>query len=148
MCSPDLAWLAAPAWTFLLAMGALGLGMGMGMPNLTTAVQNAVAYKELGAATGAMTFMRSLGGAVGVACSGAILSARLAGPVDVEGLTRGGAEALSSLSPVQHAMLAEAYRTALTGCFALSGAVMTAAFLLVIGLPEQKLRSTVEEGAA
>ncbi|MBI0534453.1 DHA2 family efflux MFS transporter permease subunit [Roseomonas sp. KE2513] len=143
-----LAWLAAPAWTFLVAMGALGLGMGMGMPNLTTAVQNAVAYKELGAATGAMTFMRSLGGAVGVACSGAILSARLAGPVDVEGLTRGGAEALAALTPAQHAVLAEAYRTALTGCFALSGAVMTAAFLLVIGLPEQKLRSTVEEGAA
>ena len=53
-------------------------GMGMGMPNLTTAMQNAVGYKELGAATGAMTFLRSLGGALGVACSGAIISARLA----------------------------------------------------------------------
>ncbi|MFC0384877.1 MDR family MFS transporter [Muricoccus vinaceus] len=140
-----LAWFAAPAWAFLVAMAALGLGMGMGMPNLTTAIQNAVDYKELGAATGAMTFVRSLGGAVGVACSGAILSARLAGPVDVEGLTRGGAEAMAALSPAQHAMLGEAYRTALTGCFALSGVVMTAAFLLVIGLPEQKLRGTVEE---
>jgi len=115
------------------------------MPNLTTAIQNAVAYKELGAATGAMTFVRSLGGAVGVACSGAILSARLAGPVDVESLTRGGTEALAALTPEQHAMLGEAYRTALTGCFALSGVVMTAAFLLVIGLPEQKLRNSVQE---
>ena len=50
----------------------------MAMPNLTNAIQNAVAYNELGAATGAMVFIRSLGGAVGVAASGAILSARLA----------------------------------------------------------------------
>ena len=56
----------------------LGLGIGMAMPNLTNAIQNAVAYNELGAATGAMVFIRSLGGALGVAASGAILSARLA----------------------------------------------------------------------
>ena len=42
---------AAPA-VFLISMGALGLGMGIGMPNLTTSVQNAVAHRELGAATG------------------------------------------------------------------------------------------------
>ncbi len=143
-----LSWFAAPPALFLVAMGALGLGMGMGMPNLTTAVQNAVAHKELGAATGAMTFVRSLGGAVGVAASGAILSARLAGPVDVEAMTRGGAAALAALTPEQHALLSEAYRTALTGCFTLSGAVMTAAFFLVLGLPEQTLRGSVEERPA
>jgi EmrB/QacA subfamily drug resistance transporter len=140
-----LAWFAAPPSAFLLALGTLGLGMGMGMPNLTTAVQNAVDYKELGAATGAMTFVRSLGGAVGVAASGALLAARLAGPVDVEAMTRDGAAALAALTPEQHAMLSEAYRTALTGCFTLSGLVMSAAFLLVLGLPEQKLRGTVEQ---
>jgi EmrB/QacA subfamily drug resistance transporter len=142
-----LAWFAAPPSAFLLALGTLGLGMGMGMPNLTTAVQNAVDYKELGAATGAMTFVRSLGGAVGVAASGALLAARLAGPVDVEAMTRDGAAALAALTQEQHAMLSEAYRTALTGCFTLSGLVMSAAFLLVLGLPEQKLRGTVEQRA-
>jgi EmrB/QacA subfamily drug resistance transporter len=143
-----LSWLAAPSAAFLLALAALGLGMGMGMPNLTTAVQNAVAYKELGAATGAMTFVRSLGSAVGVAASGAILAARLAGPVDVEAMTRGGAQALASLTPEQHALLGEAYRTALVGCFTLSGVVMTAAFLLVLGLPEQTLRGSVDDRPA
>ncbi|WP_159349886.1 MDR family MFS transporter [Roseomonas harenae] len=142
-----LAWFAAPPSVFLVALGTLGLGMGMGMPNLTTAVQNAVDYKELGAATGAMTFVRSLGGAVGVATSGALLAARLAGPVDVEAMTRGGAAALAALTPEQHALLSEAYRTALTGCFTLSGLVMSAAFLLVLGLPEQKLRGTLEQRA-
>ncbi|WP_338663465.1 MDR family MFS transporter [Pararoseomonas sp. SCSIO 73927] len=141
-------YFAAPTPAFLVALALLGLGMGMGMPNLTTAVQNAVAYKELGAATGAMTFLRSLGGAVGVAASGAILAARLAGPVDVEAITRGGAAALAALTPEQHAVLSEAYRTALFGCFSLSAAVMTAAFFLVLGLPEQTLRASVEEQPA
>ena len=143
-----LAWLGAPPAAFLVALGVLGLGMGMGMPNLTTAVQNAVAHGELGAATGAMAFIRALGGAVGVAASGAILAARLAGPVDVEAMTRGGAAAMAALTPAQHALLAEAYRGALTGCFVLGGAVMTAAFLLVLGLTEQTLRGSVDEAPA
>jgi len=142
-----LAWTSAPPALFLVALGALGLGMGMGMPNLTTAVQNAVAHAELGAATGAMTFIRSLGGAVGAAASGAILAARLAGPVDVEAMTR-GTQALAALTPEQHAQLAEVYRTALTGCFTLSGVVMSLAFLLVTGLPAQTLRASMEEKPA
>ena len=142
-----LAWSAAAPAYFLVAMGLLGLGMGMGMPNLTTAVQNAVAGNEIGAATGAMTFLRSLGGAVGVAASGAILSSRLAaassgigGTVDVEAITRHGVGALATLSPAQQAMVGDAYRGALTGCFTLSGIVMSAAFLLVLGLPDRTLR--------
>ena len=87
-------------------MGALGLGMGMGMPNLTTAVQNAVAHRELGAATGAMSFVRSLGGALGVATSGTIMSSRLAsalstggGSVDLTALTAHGIQAMAHLAP-------------------------------------------------
>ncbi|WP_306768304.1 MDR family MFS transporter [Roseomonas sp. AR75] len=146
-----LAYTAAPPPLFLVSMALLGLGMGMGMPNLTVAVQNAVSQRELGAATGAMTFLRSLGGALGVAASGAIMSARLAsasgaaGPtLDVAALARQGAEALSALTPAQHALLGDAYRTALTGCFTLSGVVMSAAFLLVLGLPEQTLRGQLK----
>jgi len=147
-----LAWLAAPPALFLVSMALLGLGMGMGMPNLTTAVQNAVAHRELGAATGAMTFVRSLGGAVGVAASGAIMAARLAdasvslgSAVDVEMMVHHGTQALGTLTPAQQVMVGDAYRTALTGCFLLSGAVMTAAFLLVLGLPEQTLRGRTED---
>ncbi len=144
------AWLAAPPLLFLVSMGMLGLGMGMGMPNLTVAVQNAVAHRELGAATGAMTFIRSLGGAVGVASSGAIMTARLAGAfgtdakVDLHQLAEDGMRGLASLTPAQYAAIADGYRTALTGCFLLSGVVMTAAFVLVFGLPERQLRSEIE----
>ncbi|WP_237182883.1 MDR family MFS transporter [Roseomonas marmotae] len=147
------AWMAAAPALFLVSMGLLGLGMGMGMPNLTTAVQNAVAHKELGAATGAMTFARSLGGAVGVAASGTIMSQRLhsasgGAGVDVGVITEHGVQALSHLTAAQQAAVSDAYRTALTGCFLLSGVVMTVAFLLVLGLPEQKLRDQLDDKPA
>ncbi len=148
------AFVAASPAAFLVSMAALGLGMGMGMPNLTTAVQNAVAHRELGAATGTMTFMRSLGGALGVAASGTIMTARLAaglgaggGRLDVGALTARGMQALSGFTPAQQAQVGSAYRTALTGCFLLSGVVMTAAFILVLGLPELTLRSEIEEAS-
>ena len=149
------AYLGALPALFLVAMGALGMGMGMGMPNLTTAVQNAVSHRELGAATGAMSFVRSLGGALGVAVSGTIMTVRLAtalahtgGSVDIGALTEHGMRALAQLSPAQQAGIGLAYRTALTGCFLLSAVVMTAAFLLVLGLPERTLRSDIEDAAA
>ncbi len=144
------AFFAASAPVFLVSMGALGLGMGLGMPNLTTAVQNAVAHRELGAATGTMTFARSLGGALGVAASGSIMTARLAAAFAGSGgsageLTQHGMRALAHIAPAQQAEVAAAYRTALTGCFLLSAMVMTAAFILVLGLPEQMLRSEIED---
>ena len=124
----------APPAAFLISMAAMGMGMGMGMPNLTTAVQNAVAHRELGAATGAMSFVRSLGAALGVACSGAILAARLGG------VTAGVVHAPGAISA--------AYRAALTGCFGLSGLVMIGACVLVLGLPERTLRSNIGEPPA
>ena len=142
------AFIAAPAAIFLISMGALGLGMGIGMPNLTTSVQNSVAHRELGAATGAMTFARSLGGALGVATSGTIMSLRLSGAgqtVDVGALAEHGMQALAGLTTAQQASVSAAYRGALAGCFTLSGLVMTAAFVLVLGLPELMLRSEIED---
>ncbi len=150
-----LAYVAAPPAPFLFAMGILGLGMGMGMPNLTTAVQNAVAHSEVGAATGAMAFIRSLGGALGVALSGTIMTSRLAvalatsgGTIDLSALSEHGITAMTQLSPTQQAAVGDAYRTALVGCFTLSGLVMIAAFILVVGLPEIMLRAKIESTPA
>ena len=143
-------YLAASPTIFLISMGILGLGMGMGMPNLTVAVQNAVAHRELGAATGAMTFIRSLGGAVGVAASGAVMSQRLSSiaagsSIDLRTLAERGMQASVQLTEAQHAAISDAYRAALTGCFILSGAVMAVAFFLVLGLEERTLRSQIED---
>lgn len=62
----------------------LGVGIGMTMQNLVLAVQNTVAATDLGAASSAVAFFRSLGGTVGVSVLGAVLSTR------VGDLIRGG----------------------------------------------------------
>ncbi|HEX4299070.1 MAG TPA: MFS transporter, partial [Devosia sp.] len=49
-----------------------GFGMGFTFPVTTVSAQNAVDQKHLGVATGVMTFLRSLGSALGVAVLGAI----------------------------------------------------------------------------
>lgn len=68
----------APRGVPLLAlMGVLGAALGQVMPVITVAVQNAVERRDLGAATASIGFFRSLGGAIGVAGFGALLSARL-----------------------------------------------------------------------
>src|SRR5205823_14229796 len=61
-----------------LSMLVLGLGLGLVMQVLVIAVQNAVEYRNLGAATSGATFFRSIGGSFGTAVFGAILSNQLA----------------------------------------------------------------------
>jgi len=58
------------------SMAIVGYGVGMTMPTLSLAAQNAVSGRDLGVVTSATTFFRSLGGALGVALFGAVLTAR------------------------------------------------------------------------
>ena len=137
--------IGASAPTFLVSTFVLGLGMGMGMPNLTVTVQNAVPYRELGAATGMMTFIRSLGGALGVAASGTIMAQFLAQTGGLAAVARGaGLEALTAL---ERAAVEGVYHDALMWCFFLSAAVMTVAFGLIFGLPHTRLRDCVDDRA-
>ncbi len=55
----------------------LGLGLGLVMQVLVLAVQNAVDYKVLGAATSGVTLARGIGGSIGAAVFGTIFSSRL-----------------------------------------------------------------------
>ncbi|SEG30706.1 drug resistance transporter, EmrB/QacA subfamily [Thermomonospora echinospora] len=56
----------------------IGVGLGMSMQILVLATQNAVPHADMAAATSGVSFFRSLGGAVGVAALGAVLTSRLA----------------------------------------------------------------------
>jgi MFS family permease len=55
-----------------------GAGLGLTMQVVVTAVQNNVERRHMGTATASVTFFRSMGGAIGTALFGAILSTRLA----------------------------------------------------------------------
>ena len=61
-------------WTTSGSMFVLGIGIGLGMQVLTIIVQNTARYQDLGVATSAVTFFRTLGSSFGTAVFGAIYS--------------------------------------------------------------------------
>ncbi len=62
----------------LISIIFMGFGLGMTMPLYTIAIQNAVPYNLLGVSTSLVPFFRSMGGAVGLAVLGSILTNRFA----------------------------------------------------------------------
>jgi predicted MFS family arabinose efflux permease len=67
-----------PFWQLALYEYLFGAGLGLTMQTIVTAVQNSVEHRDMGAATGSITFFRQMGGSVGAAVFGAVLSSRLA----------------------------------------------------------------------
>ena len=63
-----------PRFTTILYMVIMGLGLGIPFSILTLAVQNSVSFKQVGAATSATQFFRSMGGTVGVAILGTVVN--------------------------------------------------------------------------
>jgi EmrB/QacA subfamily drug resistance transporter len=105
-----------------LEMFVIGLGLGMVMPVLVLAVQNAVAYEQLGVATSGATLFRSIGGSLGTAILGAVFTAQLGGaqPDDIG-----------------------AFTDAIGTVFAVAAGVIAVAFALSWLLEERPLRTTV-----
>jgi EmrB/QacA subfamily drug resistance transporter len=62
-----------PLWQPLLFVAVFGFGIGNCLQTLTNAAQNAVSFADMGAATASSTFLRQLGGTVGVAVFFAVL---------------------------------------------------------------------------
>jgi EmrB/QacA subfamily drug resistance transporter len=124
---------------FIGALALLGVGMGLGMPNATVVVQNAVPADRLGIATATMSFLRALGGAVGVALSGFVMNY-------VVTVLTSDVASLQALSEARHGImlpqgnledgdLIEALRLAIASSFALGAAMMFVAFITVSRLP-------------
>jgi len=147
-----LAWLAGSRASVLpleLSLVGLGAGLGLVMPNLVTAIQNAVPPEDLGVATSAASFFRSLGGALGVALSGAWMTARLhrllpPGPAGLgEAAVDRSISAIRELPEAPRALVVHAYRQAIGSTFLLGAAVAALGLLIVLGLPERPLRGGV-----
>ena len=67
-----------PTWLMNVYFFILGFSLGLIIQVLVIAVQNAVSYADLGAATSGATFFRTIGGSFGVSVFGAIFSNQLA----------------------------------------------------------------------
>ncbi|RAY15517.1 EmrB/QacA family drug resistance transporter [Actinomadura craniellae] len=136
-----------------LAMNArflvLGLGLGMVMQVLILAVQNAVPYEDLGAATSGVTFFRSIGGAFGVSVFGAVFASRLVGNLtalvpgrlDPERVANDPALIRTLPEPDRQPYL-HAYSDAISIVFAWAVPVAVAGFALAWVLRELPLRTT------
>jgi EmrB/QacA subfamily drug resistance transporter len=119
-----LALANAGGMPFLAALGLLGLGTGLGMPNAVVIVQNSVPRASLGIATASMSFLRSLGGAFGVALSGCVMH------YVFNSIMRTGRVAEIDTH------LAEALRPAIAASFALGAGMMLLALVtIVVKLP-------------
>jgi len=137
----------------------VGAGIGMVMQVLLAAIQNAVPFDQLGTATSAYTFFRSIGGAFGVALFGTFFNSQLRSElphylsgdalrmVTTHAMSSSPA-ALSQLPPAVHASYIEAFSHALDGVFLLGVPFGIAAFLLTLFLEEIPLRSDAQHAAA
>jgi EmrB/QacA subfamily drug resistance transporter len=136
-----------------LSMLVLGLGLGLVFQVLVIVVQNAVEYRNLGAATSDATFFRSIGGSFGTAVFGAIFSSQLAGHLSAlasrlpPGVKLSAAEsvaALRLLPPAVQAEVIHAYALSLSTVFLVAVPIAALAFVLSWLLPEVRLRTTTQ----
>jgi MFS family permease len=143
-------------------MFVLGVGLGMVMQVLVLAVQNAVEYRDLGTATSAATFFRTIGSSIGVAVFGAVFTAQLmkhlalAVPPTATGrcsatVLSGPSGALAQCPAEVQAWFIGAYATAIHVVFLSAVPVGVVAFALAFFLPEVRLRTatrTADTGEA
>jgi EmrB/QacA subfamily drug resistance transporter len=141
-------------WLVSLYLFILGVGIGASLQVLIIAVQNAVDYKDLGAATSGATFFRSIGGSFGTSVFGAIFSGVLAG--DIATALHGvplpsGISASAGASPAVLEHLPAAIRDgyiagfaqALHTVFLYATPIAAVGFVLSLFLKEVPLRDTV-----
>jgi len=135
------------------ALVGLGCGLGLVMPNLTVAMQNSVERAHLGVATSVTAFIRSLGGALGVAVAGAVVAVRLHHLLPASwtqsthagnNLLELGVQQIAKIPPEQHVVLLNAYRHAIATTFLTGAGIAALAFIIVLSLPERPLRSAVK----
>lgn len=131
----------------MLALGLMGIGMGAAIPAFLISVQSTVQKSNLGAATATLQFSRTIGGTLGVAVLGALLSARIAATLLANGfdpasvpldalLAEGGASAALGEQARQ------ALASAMAQLFASTAVVAGLAFGVTLLAPQLQLGAT------
>jgi EmrB/QacA subfamily drug resistance transporter len=127
----------------------LGFSIGMVMPGSLICVQNAADRRDIGAATGCVLFLRSMGGAFGSTLVGALLASGFATRLAALGITahidlgevrHGGgalAEVPAAMLPQVQAALIGAFHLAFFAC----AVAMVAAVAIALGMRDLPLRT-------
>ncbi|MFC9930360.1 MDR family MFS transporter [Streptomyces sp. NPDC127190] len=145
-----------------LYMFVLGTGIGLCMQVLTIAVQNTVAYADLGTATSGVTFFRTLGSSFGTAVFGTIYTNALApnlrdgigaavraGGVDAATVTRAATSptGLHRLPAPVAAPIVQAYADTIQTVFLWTVPVAGLGFLVALFLKQVPLRDSARMGS-
>lgn len=138
-----------PYWTIGVYAFFFGLGLGLAMMTIVTPVQNAVEMRDMGVATSATSFGRTLGASIGTALFGAILGIRLTdyladelGNLGAAGeINTNDVEAINALpEPLRTDVLA-AYAQAVGDIFLFAIPIIVVALIVISFLKEIPLRT-------
>lgn len=137
-----------------LYIAILGVGLGMSMQILTLIVQNSFPHKLVGTETAANNFFRQVGSTLGAAVVGSLFAGRLASSLTEkfpEGIGQGASaqsltpELLRSLPDSTHAVIVEAYNSALMPIFIFLVPLAVGSIIALIFIKEKKLATRVKE---
>jgi predicted MFS family arabinose efflux permease len=127
--------------------GLMGIGMGLSVPAFLIAVQSTVRKEQLGAATSAVQFSRSIGGTLGVSIMGVVLSARLASLLVAAGINPGSISLNALIDPlasvsanlILEVPLRAALGVAIANLFVIALVSAVAGLLVVLAAPRGRI---------
>jgi MFS family permease len=141
-----------PYWQLAVYLIVLGAGIGNVMQVLIIAVQNSVNPRDVGVATSGSTFFRSVGGTIGTALFGAILTSRLtsellstlptslADSASVDSMTS-AMNNIAALPADVKPIVLDAFTAALSSVFLAAVPILIAGFVFALLLKDVHLRS-------
>src|SRR6266511_2649062 len=143
-----------PFWQVALYEYLFGAGLGFTLQTIVTAIQNAVEFRDMGAATSSATFFRQMGGSIGAAVFGAVLSSRLAHYLAQQfaqagvqpgagapGVDANNVQAIQRLTGPVRDLVLGAFTNALDDVFLVGVPFIVLAFLVSLFLKEVPLRA-------
>ncbi|CAB4911362.1 unannotated protein [freshwater metagenome] len=142
-----------PYWQIAVYLFILGLGFGNIMQTLILAVQNSVNPRDVGVATSGSTFFRSIGGTIGTAVFGAVMTNRLTqeltsafpnGNVDITDITSAISKIASLPTEIKVVVLG-AFTNALDTVFLVAVPILVLGFIVALFLKEVRLRRSHDD---
>ena len=135
-----------------------GAGLGLFLQVVVLVVQNAAPTRQMGVATSSVTFFRSMGGAIGAAALGAVLTAGISRELERflprAALAAGGhkvaqlvqspqaLDALKRTNPALHEGIIQAYSHALSDMFLVAVPVSAISIIASLFIKQVRLRAT------
>ena len=144
-----------PYWEISIYAIMVGAGLGLCMQTLVIALQNAVDYRDMGVATSANTFFRSLGSVFGTAAFGTILTNRLGhylvssgfDPAQA-GMIKKNTAAIAALPLEGKIKALEAFVNSFQVVFLVAAPVVAIGFIFALFLRETPLRTNADYASA